>query len=67
MTPGFFIELYQKFHEVWPLAPPNAEELSKEDGSEERAITVKQKASEHVSISFSLIIYPVTNMVFTHY
>jgi hypothetical protein len=48
-TPGYFIELYQNFHDVWPLAPPNADELSKADGSEEKAITDKQKASEHVS------------------
>lgn len=66
-TPVFFNELYQKFHDVWPLAPPNAEELSKQEGSEEKAITVKLKASEHVSISFSLIVDPVTNMVITYY
>jgi ABC-type phosphate transport system substrate-binding protein len=66
-TAGFFMELYQNFHDTWPLAPPNAEELSKEDGNEEKATTVKQKASEHVSISFSLIVDPVTKMVFTYY
>ena len=53
-TAGFFIELYQNFHDTWPPAPPNAEELSKADGSEEKAITDKLKASELVSISFSL-------------
>ena len=42
-TPKFFIELYQNFQEEWPLSPPNA------DGNEEKAKTVEQKASEHVS------------------
>jgi hypothetical protein len=49
-TPGFFIELYQNFHEKWPLAPPNADEISKADGNDEKAITLKQKASEQVSV-----------------
>jgi hypothetical protein len=48
-TPSFFIELYQKFHEEWPLASPNAEEISKADANEEKAKTLKQKASEQVS------------------
>ena len=50
-TPIFFTELYQKFHEDWPLASPNAEEIFKADGNEEKAQTLKQKASEHVSCS----------------
>jgi hypothetical protein len=28
-TPGFFIKLYKNFHETWPLAPANADEISK--------------------------------------
>ena len=27
-TPTFFITLYQKFHEQWPLAFPNTDEIS---------------------------------------
>jgi hypothetical protein len=54
-TPKFFIELYEKFHAKWPLAPSNAEELSKADGNEEKAKTNKQKASEQVSGFFTLI------------
>ena len=52
-TSGFFIELYQKFHEKWPLASPNADEISKAEGSEEKAITLKQKASELVSVPYT--------------
>lgn len=52
-TPRFFIDLYEKFHEVWPVAPPNADEISKADGNEEKAKTLKQKASEQVSRSFA--------------
>ena len=51
-TPSFFTDLYKKFHEEWPLAPPNADEISKSDGNEEMAKTIKQKASENVSRSF---------------
>ena len=58
-TQGFFIELYQKFHEQWPLASPNSDKISKADGNEEKAITLKLKASEHVSGSFT-VIYSVT-------
>jgi hypothetical protein len=54
-TPSFFIELYQKFHEEWPLASPNPDEISDADGNEEMAKTVKQKASENVSGSFTII------------
>jgi hypothetical protein len=54
-TPSFFTELYQKFHEEWPLASPNADEISTADGNEEKAKTVKQKASENVSDSFTII------------
>jgi hypothetical protein len=53
-TPSFFIELYQKFHEEWPLASPDADDVSKADGNEEKAKTLKQKASEHVSGSFTV-------------
>lgn len=52
-TPSFFSELYQKFQEQWPLASPNSNEISEADGSEEKAKTLKQKASEHVSDSFT--------------
>lgn len=52
-TPIFFTELYQKFHEQWPLPSPNADEISKADGNEEMAKTVKQKASENVSGSLT--------------
>ena len=52
-TPSFFSELYQKFQEQWPLASPNLNEISEADGSEEKAKTLKQKASEHVSDSFT--------------
>jgi hypothetical protein len=58
LTPGFFIDLYQKFHDEWPLASPDADEISAADGNEEKAGTLKQKASEQVSKSF--IIYSVT-------
>jgi len=54
-TPIFFTDLYQKFHEEWPLASPNADKISKADGSEEKAKTVKQKASENVSGLFNTI------------
>ena len=50
-TPIFFLDLYKKFLEKWPIA----DEISKADGSEEKAKTVKQKAFEQVSSSFSLI------------
>jgi hypothetical protein len=53
-TPSFFTELYENFHVEWPLASPNADEISKADGNEEKAKTLKQKASEHVS-SFTII------------
>lgn len=53
-TPGFFIDLYQKFHEEWPLPCPNADEISAVDGNEEKAKTLKQKASEHVSKPFNI-------------
>ena len=53
-TPSFFAELYQKFHDEWPLASPDADEISKADGNEEKAKTVKQKASEHVGGSFTV-------------
>ena len=52
-TPIFFAELYKNFHEEWPLPSPNAGEISKEDGNEEVAKTVKQKASENVSGSLT--------------
>ena len=55
MTSSFFIELYQNFHEEWPLASPDAEEISKSDGNEEKAKTLKQKASELVSGSLTII------------
>ena len=64
-TPGFFIELFQKFHEKWPPASPNADELSKADENEEKAITLKQKASEQVSGSFT-IIYLVVLIQYMH-
>ena len=54
-TPTFFITLYQKFHEQWPLASPNTDEISQVDGNEEKAKLIKQKASEHVSHSFTII------------
>ena len=58
-TPGFFIELYQKFHDQWPPASPNSDKISKADGNEEKAITLKLKASKQVSGSFT-VIYSVT-------
>ena len=54
-TPSFFTDLYQKFHEEWPLASPNANEISEADENEEKAKTVKQKASETVSGLFTII------------
>jgi hypothetical protein len=54
-TPSFFIELYQKFHEEWPLASPDAEKISKADGNEEKAKTLKQKASKQVSGCLTII------------
>lgn len=54
-TPSFFTELYQKYLEQWPLASPNADELLEADGNEEKAKTLKQKASEHVSDYFTTI------------
>jgi hypothetical protein len=57
-TPSFFTELYPKFHARWPLASPNADEISKADGNEEKAKTLKQKVSEQVS-GFPTTIYPV--------
>jgi hypothetical protein len=56
-TPTFFSELYNKFHEEWPLASPNADEISKAGGNEEKAITDKQKASEQVSSFLTTTIY----------
>jgi hypothetical protein len=47
-TPNFFIDLYEKFHTKWPLAAPNANEINEADGNEEKAKTLKQKASENV-------------------
>jgi hypothetical protein len=52
-TPNFFIELYEKFHIKWPLAAPNANEIKEADGNEEKALTLKQKASENVGGSFT--------------
>ena len=52
-TPSFFTELYENFHKEWPLASPNADKISNADGNEEKAKTLKQKASEHVSDSFT--------------
>jgi hypothetical protein len=48
-TPSFFIKLYQKCHEEWPLASPDAKEIFKADGNEEKVKNLKQKASEQVS------------------
>jgi hypothetical protein len=53
ITPSFFTELYQKFHEEWPLASPDADDISKAEGNEEKAKTIKQKTSETVSGSFT--------------
>ena len=64
-TPAFFTELYQNFHEQWPPASPNAGEISKADGNEEKAITLKQKATEQVSDSFT-IIYLVVLIQYMH-
>ena len=58
-TPSFFRELYENYHEKWPLSPPDADDLSNADGNEEKAITLKQKASELVSGPF-IPIYFVT-------
>ena len=52
-TPSFFSDLYQKFHKQWPLASPNSNEISEADGNDVKAKTLKQKASEHVSDSFT--------------
>ena len=54
-TPIYFSDLYEKFLEKWPIVSPTADEISKADGSEEKAKTAKQKAFEQVSSSFSLI------------
>jgi predicted metal-dependent hydrolase len=64
-TPSFFTELYQKFHDEWPLASPDADEISKADGNEEKARTVKQKASEHVGGSFT-VKYSVALIQYTY-
>ena len=61
----FFHQLFQKFHEQWPPASPNADEISKADGNEEKAITLKQKASKQVSGSFT-IIYLVVLIQYMH-
>jgi hypothetical protein len=53
--PTFFTELYENFLKLWPLSAPDAEELSKADGIEEKAKTDKQKFLETVSGSFPLI------------
>ena len=58
-TPSFFRELYENYHEKWPLSLSDADELSNTDGNEEKAKTLKQKASELVSGSF-IPIYFVT-------
>ena len=55
-TPMFFIELYKNFHETWPVAPANADEVSQADGNEEKANTLKQKASEVVSVQYTPIV-----------
>ena len=64
-TPTFFITLYQKFYEQWPLASPNTDEISQVDGNEEKAKLIKQKASEHVSRSFT-ILYSVALIQYTY-
>lgn len=56
-TPSFFTELYEKFLAQWPPALPNADEILEADGNEEKAKTLKQKASEHVSDSFTTIVF----------
>ena len=56
-TPTFFSELYSQFYEEWPLASPNAEEISKAGGNEEKAKTEKQKTSEQVSRFLTTTIY----------
>jgi hypothetical protein len=53
-TPTFFLGLYKKFHEKWPLASPSTEEIFKVEGNEEQAQTLKQKASENVSWVFAI-------------
>ena len=55
-TPGFFTELYKDFHKTWPVAPANAEEIFQADGNEEKANTIKQKASELVSVQYTPIV-----------
>jgi hypothetical protein len=62
MTPSFFVELYQKFHEEWPLTSPNAKEISKADANKEKAKTLKQKASEQVSGS---LYHDILNCILT--
>lgn len=50
--PSYFLDIYGKFHEKWPVAPPNAAEISEAEENEEKARTDKVKASEKVSGSF---------------
>ena len=51
MTPSFFSKIYQEFHAQWPVPSTTAEEIAANDGSQEQAQTIKEKASENVSDS----------------
>ena len=49
MTPSFF---YKEFHAQWSVPFPTAEEIAANDGNEEQAQTIKEKANESVSDKF---------------
>ena len=49
MTPSFVSKIYKEFHAQWPVPSPTAEEIAANDGNEEQAQTIKEKASESVS------------------
>jgi len=53
-TPNYLTDLYQKFHEVWP--PVLKYRRNFKSRNEEKAKTVKQKASETVSGLYTSII-----------
>jgi hypothetical protein len=53
-TPSFFAQIFNQFHDQWPVDSPTMTEIADAEGNEEQAETVKEKASESVSGWFGI-------------
>jgi hypothetical protein len=50
-TSTFLDDIYRDWQERWPIEPPTEKELQSAKGIEERALAVKRKTIEDVSLS----------------